>query len=176
MIDNILNEKLLFNSLWIINQVNMIYFRITFSNLSIEKINILLIYIINLQVILKDIEFINTIVSLNAVGLFHTFLQKYYKKNKMLMPLLKIIKYLSKNGNIESTFQIITTNIKYIKNIKFYELVKLFLDFTGKKLIEDEIIFTVEEIFNNFNYTTNIKFRILLECYNYLTLHGKYYI
>ncbi|XP_039308179.1 cytosolic carboxypeptidase 1 isoform X8 [Solenopsis invicta] len=91
------------------------------------------------QVAPRDQKFVSKMKLLNSVKVFHALLKQHYNNSKMLLPLLLIIKTLTKNS------------------------------FSLQTLVKDGITGTLEKTFVSVGYTPHLKLRTLLECFKHLT-------
>ncbi|KAK0084402.1 hypothetical protein PV325_007095 [Microctonus aethiopoides] len=91
------------------------------------------------QIAQKDQKFPTKVRLLNITKLFHSLLKQHYNDSKLLLPLLLILKSLSKNT------------------------------FAVQILIKDGIVPVFEKTFVCIGYSPHLKLKILLECFKHFT-------
>ncbi|XP_014480717.1 PREDICTED: cytosolic carboxypeptidase 1-like isoform X2 [Dinoponera quadriceps] len=91
------------------------------------------------QVAQRDQKFASKMKLLNSVKVFHALLRQHYNNNKILLPLLLIIKTLAKNP------------------------------FSLQTLVRDGITGTLEKTFISVGYAPHLKLRTLIECLKHFT-------
>lgn len=115
---------------------------------------------------------------LNSVKVFHALLRQHYNNNKILLPLLLIIKTLAKNRKQATGYIYIYT---YLRSHRVLTLSRAFTRssvsstaFSLQTLAKDGITSTLEKTFVSVGYAPHLKLRTLLECLKHFTTNSTY--